>query len=74
MSTKLKVAHESKGLKVNLWKTKVMVRGGITRDGLSKCKVDPCDVCSLRVIANSILCVQCGKWSGNGDGKAFMKF
>ena len=24
--------------------------------------VDPCGVCCLRVKANSVLCVQCGKW------------
>ena len=47
-----KEAFESKGLKVNLGKTKVMVSGGITKDGLSKSKVDPCEVCSLRVKAN----------------------
>ena len=40
----------------------VMVRGGITKDGLSKSKVDPCGVCRLRVKANSVLCLQCGKW------------
>ena len=33
---KWKEAFESKGLKVNLGKTKVMVRGGIANDGLSK--------------------------------------
>ena len=37
-----------------------MVSSGITKDGLSKSKVDPCGVCSLRVKANSVLCVQCG--------------
>ena len=37
---KLKEAFESKGLKVNLWKTKVMVSGGITKDGISQSKVD----------------------------------
>ena len=30
--------------------------------GLSKSKVDPCGVCSLRIKANSVLCVQCGMW------------
>ena len=49
------------GLKVNLVKTKVMVCGGITKDGMSKSKVVPCGVCSFRVKANSVLCVQCGK-------------
>ena len=34
-------------------KTKVMVSGNITKDGLSKNEVDPCGVCSMRVKANS---------------------
>ena len=59
---KWREAFESKGLKINLGKTKVMVCGGITQNGLSKSKVDPCGVCSLRVKANSVLCLQCGKW------------
>ena len=59
---KWKEVFESKGLKVNLGKTKVMVSGGITNDGMSKSKVDPCGVCSLRVKANSVLCLQYGKW------------
>ena len=57
-----KEAFESKGLKVDLGKAKVMVCGGITKDSMSKSKVDPCWVCFLRVKANSVLCVQCGKW------------
>ena len=59
---KWKEASESKGLKVNLGKTKVLVCGGITMDGMSKSKVDPCGVYSLKVKANSVLCLQCGKW------------
>ena len=59
---KWKDAFESKGLKVNFGKTKVMVGGGITQGGLSESKVDPCGVCSLRVMAISVLCIQCGKW------------
>ena len=59
---KWKEAFESKGLKVNLGKTKVMVSGGITKDGMSKSKVDPCGVCSMRVKVNIVLCLQCGKW------------
>ena len=39
-----------------------MVSGGITKDILSKGKVDPCWVCQLRVKASSVLCVQCGSW------------
>ena len=55
-------AFESKGLKVSLGETKVMVYGGITKDGKYKSKVDPCGLCSLTVKANSVLCLQCGKW------------
>ena len=50
------------GFKVNLGKTKVMVCGGITNDDISKRKVDPYEVCTLRVKSSSVLCVQCGKW------------
>ena len=49
-------------MKVNLGKTKVNVSGSITKDGMSKSKVDACGVCSLRAKANSVLCEQCGKW------------
>ena len=38
---KWKEAFYSKGLKVNLGKTKLMVSGGITKHGMSKSKVDP---------------------------------
>ena len=58
---KWKEAFESNGLKANLGKTKVMVRSVITQDGLSKSTVYPCGVCSLRLKANSVLCVWCGK-------------
>ena len=46
---KWKKAFESKGFKVNLGKTNVMVSGGIKKDGMSKSKVDPCGVCIMRV-------------------------
>ena len=59
---KWKEAFEIKGLKANPWKTEVMVSGGFTKDGLSKSKVDPCGVCSLKVKANLALCLQCGRW------------
>ena len=59
---KWKEAFESKGLTANLGKTKVMVSTGITQDGLSKSKVDPCGVCSLRVKANSVFYIHCGWW------------
>ena len=38
----------------------VMVSSGITQDGLSKSKVDPCGICSLRVKASSVLFVHGG--------------
>ena len=57
-----KEVFESKILKVNIGRTKVMVRGGISKDGLSKNRADRCGVSSLRVKANSVLCVKCGKW------------
>ena len=53
---KWKEAFEINGLKVNLEKTKVMVKGGITQDGLSKSNIDPCWVSSLTVMTNSVLC------------------
>ena len=59
---KWKEAFESKGLKVNHGKTNVMVCSGISKDGMSKSNVDPCGVCNLRIKANSVLCLQCGKW------------
>ena len=61
MFLQLKDAFESKGLKVNLGKKKVMVSSGIVQDGLSKSNVDSFRVYSLRVKANSALCLQCGK-------------
>ena len=42
---------ESKGSKVDLGKTKVMINGGISQLGMSNCETDPCGVCSLRVKA-----------------------
>ena len=43
------------------WENQVIVSGSITKDGLFKRIVDPCVVCSLKVRANSVLCLQCGK-------------
>ena len=57
---KWKKAFVSNDLKVNLWKVKVMVSCGITKDGLCKSKVHPFRVCILRVNANSMLYVQYG--------------
>ena len=57
---KWKEAFESKGLKVNLGKTKVVVSG--TEGEACTSKVDPCGICGKRVMANSVLCVKCGKF------------
>ena len=51
---------ESKGLKVNTRKTKVMVSG--SKGELFKSKTDPFGVCEKRVMANSVLCTKCGNW------------
>ena len=51
---KWKQAFESKGLKVLVGKSKVMVSRGIAKDGLFKSNVDPCGFCILRVKANSV--------------------
>ena len=59
---KWKETFQSKRLKVNIGKIKVMVNGDIIKDGLSKGKVDPCGVSSLREKANSVLYLQCSKW------------
>ena len=50
------------GLKINLGKTKVMVSGDITKDGMSKSTVDPFGLSSLRAKANTAFCSQCNKW------------
>ena len=50
-----KDAWESKGLKVNTRKTKVM--GSQSEGELFKSKIDPC---GRRVMANSVLCTKCG--------------
>ena len=57
---KLKKAFESKGLKVYRGKTKVIVIGCITKDGLSNSTIDQCQVNSLRIKA--VLHVPCGRW------------
>ena len=53
---------DSKGLKIKHEKIKVVVTGGIANDVLSKSNVHQCVIFCLGVNANSILCVQCGKW------------
>ena len=55
-----KDALESKGLKINTRKTKVMVSG--SEGELFKSKLDPCGICGRRVMANSVLCTKHGNW------------
>ena len=55
-----KDALESKGLKVNTRKTKVVVSG--SERELFKSKIDPCGVCGKKVMVNSVLCSKCGNW------------
>ena len=57
---KWKEALERKGLKANLGKTKVVVSGA--EGEVSVSKVHPRGICGKRVMANSVLCVKCGKW------------
>ena len=53
---KWKEAFESKRLKVNLGKTKVIVSE--TEGEVSVSNVDPCGICGKRVMSNSVLCVK----------------
>ena len=55
-----KDALESKGLKVNTRKTKLMVSR--LEGELFKSRIDPCGVCGKRVMANLALCTKCGNW------------
>ena len=53
-------ALESKGLKVNLEKMKVMV----SRSGgeVIQSRIDPCGICGRRVTVNSVLGTKCDQW------------
>ena len=55
-----KVALEKKGMKINVEKTKMMVSG--TEGEVYESKIDPCGVCSKRVMSNSLQCLKCCKW------------
>ena len=56
---KWREAFESKGMRVNLGKTKLMVSG---MEEAFDSKIDPCGMCGNRVMSNSVLCTACGKW------------
>ena len=51
---KWKEAFKSRGLKVNLRKSKVVVSGAEGEVTVSK--IDPCGICGKPVMANSVLC------------------
>ena len=53
-------AFESKGMRVTLEKTKLMVSG--MEEEVFDSKIDPCGMCGSRVMSNSVLCTACGKW------------
>ena len=55
-----KDALESKGLKVNTKKRKVMVSR--SEGEVYKIKIDSCGVCGRRVMASSVLYTKCGSW------------
>ena len=55
-----KDALESKGLKVDTRKPKVMLSG--SEGELFKSKIDPCGVCGRKAMINSVLCTKCGNW------------
>ena len=57
---KWKETFESKGLKVNLKKTKVLL-SGLKGEAL-KSKVDPCAQCDKKVMENLVKCTKCSKW------------
>ena len=53
-------AFESKWMRVNLGKTKLMVSQ--MEEEAFDSKIDPCGVCGTRVMSNLVLCTACGKW------------
>ena len=53
-------AFESKEMRVNLGKTKLMVSGMEEETFYST--IDPFGVCGTPVMSNSLLCTACGKW------------
>ena len=58
---------ESKGLKVNTRKTKVMGSG--SEGKIYKSTIDSCGVRGRRVMANSVLCTKCGNWAHDNCAK-----
>ena len=61
MLLKWKCAMESKGLKINMEKTKMMVSGS-SEDAPVQSGRHPCVVRGSGVGVNTVLCTRCGKW------------
>ena len=51
---------ESKRLKVNLEKTKMMVCG--SEGEVIQNRIDPCGICGKSVTVNSVPCTKCEQW------------
>ena len=47
-------------MKVNLNKTKMMVRG--LKEKVTASKIDSCGVCGRRVKVNAVFCTNCTRW------------
>lgn len=58
---KWRVAMDSKGLKVNMEKTKLMITGKESSHRVKSGRW-PCGCCGKGVGVNSILCVECSRW------------
>ena len=50
----------SKGLRINIRKTKMMVSGA--EGEVVRSRVDPCGICGKRVMFNAVWCTLCKKW------------
>ena len=51
---------ESKRLRINIRKTKMMVSGA--EGEVVRSRVDPCGICGKRVMSNAVWCTLCKKW------------
>ena len=53
-------ALESKGLRINIRKTKMMVSGA--EGEVVRSRVYPCGICGKRVMSKTVWCTLCKKW------------
>ena len=52
--------NERKGMRGNLYKTKMMVNG--LQEQAIASKIDPCGVCGRRLKVNAAFCANCARW------------